>query len=132
MKIVFAALLLLSLSGIAQAKDVGQWDDVTPAIKEWYKGLMMPDSPGVSCCGETDSYWADSFEIAGGNFYAIITDERPDEPLKRKHRNVGTRIIIPKGKIINSLKQQNPTGHGIVFLGPGVNNVYCYVMPGGV
>src|SRR6202790_597857 len=114
----------------ASARDFGQWESTDPLIREWYQALMQPDNPAVSCCGESDAYWADSFEMTDkGEYIAIITDERPDEPLKRKHVDVGTRIVVPHHKL--KYDQSNPTGHGIVFLSRS-EYVFCYVAPGGV
>ena len=64
-----------------------------------------------------------------GEYVAIITDDRPDEPLHRRHIDIGTRIIIPKHKL--KYDQSNPTGHGIVFTTMSLY-VYCYLAPGGV
>jgi hypothetical protein len=114
---------------VANARDFGQWESVNPGIREWYQALMQPDNPAVSCCGEADAYWADSFEVEGDQYVAIITDTRPDEPLRRKHIDIGTRIVVPNHKL--KYDQSNPTGHGIIFLSRG-DFVYCYVAPGGV
>ena len=76
------------LISVASARDFGQWDAAEPQIREWYQALMQPDNPAVSCCGEADAYWADSFEVEGDKYVAIITDSRPDEPLRRKHVEV--------------------------------------------
>jgi len=76
------------LVNVANARDFGQWETVNPEIREWYQALMQPDNPSVSCCGEADAYWADSFEVDGDKYVAIITDSRPDEPLRRKHIDV--------------------------------------------
>lgn len=114
----------------ARARDLGQWDTTSQQIRQWYQSLMQPDNPAVSCCGEADSYWADSYEVSkDGEYVAIITDERPDEPLQRQHVPVGTKIVIPNNKL--KYDQSNPTGHGIVFLSRG-GWVYCYIAPGGV
>jgi len=102
------------LVSVANARDFGQWETVNPEIREWYQALMQPDNPSVSCCGEADAYWADSFEVDGDKYVAIITDSRPDEPLRRKHIDVGTRIVVPNHKL--KYDQSNPTGHGIIFL----------------
>lgn len=124
---LLGGLFLGSVRG--HARDLGQWENTDPAIREWYEHLMMPDMPRISCCGEADSYYADSFETSkDGEYVAIITDDRPDEPLKRKHVPVGTRIVIPNNKLN---KDSNPTGHGIVFLSRG-DYVFCYIAPGGV
>lgn len=41
----------------------------------------------LSCCGEADAHWADSFEVEDGRYVAIITDERSDGPLTRFARS---------------------------------------------
>lgn len=129
--VCMAALLIVLYSvKISPARDLGQWDPNDPIVK-WYKGLMQPDVPTTSCCGEADSYWADSFEQEKGQYVAIITDERDDGPLKRPHVAIGTRIVIPNNKI--KWNDGNPTGHGVLFMSPHPYfYVYCYVPPGGV
>ncbi len=129
--VVVAALVVVLFSVKVSARDLGQWNMSPPEVRSWYQGLMQPDNPAVSCCGESDAYWADSFDVVDGKYVAIITDDRPDEPLRRKHIDIGTRIPIPNHKLVDATKQQNPTGHGIVFLSRG-DYVYCYVAPGGV
>lgn len=126
---VLALIALLFSVRISPARDVGQWDGSDPKIVEWYRELMQPDVPNASCCGEADAYWADSFEVDGDQYVAIVTDPRPDEPLQRRHVAVGTRIVIPNFKI--KWNEGNPTGHGIVFLSRG-DFVFCYLPPGGV
>jgi hypothetical protein len=88
----------------------------------------MPDNPFVSCCGEADAYFADSFKTKDGHYVAIITDER-DVP-GRWPLPVGTEIEIPDYKIMSG--QGNPSGHGVVWLQSGTARVYCYTPPGGV
>jgi hypothetical protein len=117
------------LISAAPAHDLGQWESASPEIRQWYRALMQPDNPAISCCGEADAYWADAFEVEGDRYVAIITDSRPDEPLRRKHVDVGTRIVVPNHKL--KYDQSNPTGHGIIFLSSR-DYVYCYVAPGGV
>ena len=121
--------LFLMLTLPAIARDLGQWDSQPIAVRQWFQRLMQPDNPAVSCCGEADAYWADSFEVDGDKYVAIITDSRPDEPLRRKHIDVGTKIVVPNHKL--KYDQSNPTGHGIIFLSRG-DYVYCYIAPGGV
>jgi hypothetical protein len=110
------------LMNVASARDFGQWEGTDPAVRQ-------SDNPAVSCCGEADAYWADSFEVDGDKYVAIVTDSRPDAPLRRKHVDVGTKIVVPNHKL--KYDQSNPTGHGIIFLSSG-DYVYCYVAPGGV
>ena len=105
------------LMSVASARDFGQWEATDPVIREWYQALMQPDNPAVSCCGEADAYWADLFEVDGDKYVAIITDSRPDGPLRRKHIDVGTKIVVPNHKL--KYDQSNPTGHGDHLPEPG-------------
>jgi len=133
----FLATLLLALSLATcgtmvpvLARDLGQWQQTDPRISAWFKSLMQPDNPNVPCCGEADAYWADSFEIQGDQYVAIITDEREDAPLGRLHIDPGTRVVIPNHKL--KFNKGNPTGHGIVFMHAASGQVWCYIAPGGV
>lgn len=122
--IVAYTLLAMLLIGtaVALARDNGQWADAPLNVRQWFQGLMQPDAPMVSCCGQADAYEADDFEVSGDHYVAIITDGKgviPD----------GTRIEVPNGKL--KVDQGNPTSHGIIFLGQG-GQLYCFVPPGGV
>ena len=127
MRGIILALVLLATP--AAARDLGQWETQAPEVRKWFQALMQPDAPFISCCGEADAYWADSFEVDGDRYVAIITDERPDGPLGRPHRQLGEKIVVPNHKI--KWDEGNPTGHGIIFIGAG-SHVFCYVPPGGV
>jgi hypothetical protein len=122
-------IALMLLAPPAAARDLGQWQNQPPEVRKWFQRLMQPDVPFMSCCGEADAYWADSFEVDEDHYVAIITDERPDGPLGRPHRELGEKIVVPNHKI--KWDEGNPTGHGIIFIGIG-GQVYCYVPPGGV
>ena len=142
--IVWVCMLVVGIGGMLWLmSSVYGHEEGHPEWNDWFEHLKMPDNPTVSCCGEADSYWADSYETTDKRYYAIVTDERPDccfgrtimgNGLTRRHIPVGTRIFIPDRKIVDATRQQNPTGHGIVFMGPGTGyeNVYCYLPPGGV
>lgn len=122
-------LILAMLEPTAAARDLGQWNTVDPYIGEWFKVLKQPDNKWMSCCGEADAYWADKTATgSSGELYAIITDDRPDAPLGRRHVPVGTKILVPNHKI--KWDQGNPTGHIVIFLS-SVNEVLCYVQNGG-
>jgi hypothetical protein len=127
MRWMLTALALLSST--AAARDLGQWGAQQNTVRQWFQSLMQPDDPHLSCCGEADAYWADTFEVNDGHYVAIITDDRPDAPLLRPHRDVGEKILVPNNKI--KWDEGNPTGHGIIFIGSG-GQVFCYVAPGGV
>lgn len=122
----------------AHARDSGQWEGTDPAIREWYRNLMQPDNPAVSCCGTSDAYWCDGLKVDGDGVFCEITDDRDDASLGRHHVDVGTWIQIPDRKMKYGLEDpqrnepnKNPTGHAIIFLSYG-NSVYCYVAAGGV
>ena len=117
--LVFGVVIILfAMAVYAWPRDLGQWGDVDPAQVKWFAGLMQPDNPQTSCCGEADAYWADeqiteTDEMGKQKVIAIITDERDDEPLKRLHEPVGKRYEVPPNKIVR--KDGNPTGHFIIF-----------------
>lgn len=113
---------------LASARDLGQWGNQDPATRKWFNSLTVPDNPWLSCCGNADAYWTDSFEVNGDQYVAIITDRRPDAPLGRPHIEPGTRVVIPNHRI--KWDKGNPTGHGWIFLGG--DEVFCYLPPGGV
>ena len=86
----YAALIIVGVGlgvapGVAAARDNGQWEATPQEVRDWYRNLKQPDHPRVSCCGEADAYWADSFVVEDGKTIAIITDTRDDAPLKRPH-----------------------------------------------
>lgn len=122
----------IMLAGMAQGRDLGQWENSDPAIRQWFKTLMRPDMPDMSCCGEADGYYADEIHVRGGKTFATITDDRPDGPLGRPHVAIGTEIEIPDEKL--KWDRSNPTGHAIVFLGGGAYGhwVYCFVQGSGI
>ena len=128
MKALLWFMLLSTLSTGVLARDSGQWTNSDPAIRKWYQELMQPDNPSASCCGEADSYWADDTRTHNGKNYAVITDDRPDEPLGRRHIDSGTEIEIPTNKL--KWDRSNPTGHGIIFLSRS-DYVFCFVQGGG-
>jgi len=125
--ILTLVFLVSSLVGRAHARDNGQWQDND--ISHWYKSLMQPDVPSVSCCGEADAYWCDDINVRDGKSYCRITDDRPDAPLGRPHREVGEEYEIPPHKL--KYDAGNPTGHSIIFLSTA-GYTWCFVQNGGV
>lgn len=123
-----ATAIFFAASFSALARDLGQWAAAEPSVSHWYKSLMQPDNPTISCCGGADAYYADVFETDGDRYVAVITDTRDDAPLGRHHVEPGTRIIVPNTKL--KVDSGNPTGHGVIFLSSS-DTVFCYVAPGG-
>jgi hypothetical protein len=108
MKLPLAALAALVILLPAAARDNGQWGDQSVNIRQWLQSLMQPDNPYLSCCGEADAFEADTFEVAGDHYVAIMTDGKGVI-------SPGTRIPVPNAKM--KWDAGNPTGHGIVFIG---------------
>jgi hypothetical protein len=107
---------------VALTRDSGQWTGASASVRQWFQTLMQPDNPSISCCGEADAFEADTFEVEGDHYVAVVTDGKgviAD----------GTRIPVPNNKM--KFDAGNPTGHGIIFIG-AEGQVYCYVAPGGV
>jgi hypothetical protein len=128
--IITLFILVISSTALAHG-DKPHWEDMTPELKEWYGSLKRPDVPEYSCCGLADAYWADIVEVKDGQVIVTITDDRPDGPLGRPHRPVGTKIMVPADKMVNlnngvNANKGNPTGHSILFIGRG-EIVYCFV-----
>ena len=122
---------LVVISYPVHARDWGS--DNSEELKTWYRTLMQPDNPNMSCCGEADGYYCDDPKIdtnglEGPGTYCTISDDRDDKPRGRVHIAIGTKIKIPDNKLVK-LGQGNPTGHGIVFLSPS-RFVYCYAFGG--
>lgn len=122
-------VLALVMAVPATARDHEAWEASPAEVRKWYRELKQPDNPLHSCCGEADAYWADSFEVEGDHYVAIITDERTDLPFYRPHIAPGTRVEVPNSKM--KFDRGNPTGHGVIFIGTN-GELYCYVPPGGV
>jgi hypothetical protein len=120
--LIAAAAVSVLHCDAANARDNGQWGESPAPVRQWFQSLMQPDNPYLSCCGEADAFEADTFEIDGDHYVAIITDGKGV-------LQSGTRIAVPNQKM--KWDRGNPTGHGIVFIGTR-GEVYCYVAPGGV
>lgn len=139
-KVIVAAIGALVIASQVYARPSPQWVNVPQNISQWFRSLMQPDNPLMSCCGESDSFEADNFETEGDHYVAVITDGRG--MIKE-----GARIPVPNSKI--KWDSGNPTGHGIIFLSGvvpvtdsryvyvladerGARILYCFVPPSGV
>jgi hypothetical protein len=86
------ALFMLAFCAPAVARNDGQWVNSPMHIRQWFQSLMQPDNPAMSCCGEADAFEADSFEVVGDHYVAIVTDGKGVIPN-------GTRIAVPNAKL---------------------------------
>ena len=105
-----------------RARPSPQWANEPREVRDWFQSLMQPDNPHMSCCGEADAFEADTFEVNGDHYVAIITNGKGMLP-------EGTHVDVPNVKM--KWDAGNPTGHGIIFIG-SQGKVYCYIAPGGV
>jgi hypothetical protein len=122
------AIALLACAA-APARDLGQWENTDPGIHDWYQNLMQPDNVIAPCCKEADAYYADTVHVRDGQTFAVITDDRPDEPLGRPHLDVGTEVLIPDQKL--KWDKGNPTGHNVLFVSRSLF-VFCFVQGSGI
>jgi hypothetical protein len=122
--------VVIALVGIAilprtYARDLGQWENGDPTVRDWYKNLKQPDYPQYSCCEEADAYWCDDIHVRDGETYCRITDTRPDAELGRAHVDNGNVYRIPPNKL--KWDSGNPTGHSVIFLAGRGSAVVCFV-----
>jgi hypothetical protein len=45
MKRMILVLAFGCVMGVVNARDLGQWSNEDPTIREWYQALMQPDAP---------------------------------------------------------------------------------------
>lgn len=116
----------------SHARNLGQFDSDTDRAK-WFRSLMQPDNPAVSCCGPADAYYCDDLHTRDGKNYCSITDDRDDAPLGRVHRAIGEEFEIPDNKMMtgSQIFGENPTGHNVLFLSTS-GYVWCFVLSGGI
>src|SRR5271154_4148905 len=100
--LVFAVVcLMLVFAFRAWAGHPGQnWEELEPdpVVRAWMSTLLQPDQPinsPVSCCGESDAYWADKVSVVNDEVYATVEDDREDSKLGRQHVPNGTQFKIP-------------------------------------
>lgn len=111
------AALLLAAMVAAHAEDRGQFGDIAPAVREWFKGVRSPH--GVPCCDMADGHRTD-YDIRGEHYWVPIE---------------GTWVEVPPESIV--FNAGNPYGQAVVWWvrqGPRPDAVYirCFVPGGGV
>jgi hypothetical protein len=122
-----AGIVLGGMAVLAAGQAIAH-DHNHPELDSWYKSLMQPDNPTASCCGVADAYWCDDIHVRDGKTYCRITDDRPDLPSGRVHREVGDEFEIPPNKL--KWDAGNPTGHAVIFLRVD-GMVWCFVQGSG-
>jgi hypothetical protein len=108
----------VAIAGAARATDAGQWAGSSPEVQQWFRSLMQPDHPMVSCCGEADGFPVAHWEAAG-----------PDQKDYRVTLEDGRTFFVLAEKA--QWRYGNPTGRDILFVGSG-GTVYCFVLGSGI
>lgn len=113
-RIILSLAFLLPLITSGSAFDNGQYKDVDPYIRNWFKSLKSPH--GVPCCDTSDGHftiWRQS-EKQGYEFEAFIEDQW---------------IPIPPDTVIRN--NNNPTGQPIVWyikLADRTYHIRCFIL----
>lgn len=115
--ILFASLALSGVADRTNASDAGQWAGSSPEVQHWFRSLMQPEHPMVSCCGEADGYPVEHWESAGLEHkdYIVTLED-------------GRTFYVPASK--TQWRDGNPTGRDILFIGSR-NTIYCFVLGSG-
>ena len=109
-RIAFAALLVTTT---ALARDNGQFGNVPPEIRAWFKSVKS--HAGVPCCDIADGHRTD-YDMREGQYWVPINDQW---------------IRVPAEAVVDDAG--NPTGDAVVWYTEFNSNVYirCFVPGGG-
>ena len=92
----FALLACLSvLASAAIAFDNGQYDNVAPDIRAWFKSVMAPN--GVPCCDISDGHRT-TYDVRQGAYWVPIE---------------GEWMVVPERAVIRD--RGNPVGEAVVW-----------------
>ena len=86
---------LAMMAGAALAFDNGQYDNVPPDIRAWFKSVIAPN--GVPCCDISDGHRT-SYDVRGGAYWVPIE---------------GEWMMVPERAIIRD--RGNPVGEAVVW-----------------
>jgi hypothetical protein len=111
------ALLLLVLCISALARDNGQYENVAPDVRQWFRDQKSPKT-GMICCSEADGSEAQE-DIRNGHYWTTWPAVAP------------TWYQVPDEVVI---KDPNKVGHPVVwtYYERGEVKIRCYVPGGGV
>lgn len=115
------AVLLAFAIVAAHAEDRGQFGDVDPATRAWFKSVKAPS--GVPCCDIADGHKVQFKTDSQGNYFVPINTADVDDPW----------VPVPPGSVVYDAG--NPYEEAIVWYvmqGPGVYYIRCFVPVGGV
>lgn len=96
-RLLLIALLAVTsaIAGAALAFDNGQYENVTPDIRSWFKSVMAPN--GVPCCDISDGHRTD-YDVRKGTYWVPIE---------------GQWMAVPERAIIRD--RGNPVGQAVVW-----------------
>jgi hypothetical protein len=120
MKYVLAVILVM-LPCCAQTKNNGQFDNLDPATRSWFKGVKSPH--GVPCCDIADGHKTAFKTDSEGHFFVPLNSDDPEDPW----------ILVPPESIVYGAG--NPYEEAIVWYvrnNPGEIYIRCFVPVGGV
>ena len=111
------ALLLVctaTLTSAALAFDNGQYEDVPPHIRSWFKNVLAPN--GVPCCDISDGHRTD-YDVRSDGYWVPID---------------GQWMPVPQEAIVQNAG--NPVGEAVVWYSHYNERVFirCFVPGGGV
>lgn len=115
--VLVGTAVLAVLMGTAAAMDSGQFENVDPSVRSWFKGVRSPH--GVPCCDIADGHRTQERREADTNrYWAVVEGEWREVPPEAVVYNVG-----------------NPTGDAVVWYvrqSPDVVYIRCFVPGAGV
>ena len=86
---------MIALTGAALAFDNGQYDNVPPDIRAWFKGITAPN--GVPCCDMSDGHRTE-YDVRNGAYWVPIE---------------GEWVAVPERAVIRD--RGNPVGQAVVW-----------------
>jgi hypothetical protein len=109
-------LALLVLCAPALARDNGQYENVSPDIRQWFRAQKSPRTGGL-CCNEADGMYAEE-EIRNGTYWTRFAITR------------GEWVPVPWDVVI---KNPNRNGAPVVwwYFQDGKLQIRCYAPGGG-
>ena len=116
---VFACATLMFANLFSQlfARDNGQWNDIDPKVRQWFREQKSPKTGGY-CCNESDGTYAEE-EMREGHYWT------------RFEQSNGKWIPVPDEVVICD---PNRNGAPVAwwYFEKGILQIRCYAPGGGV
>jgi hypothetical protein len=91
-----ATLMFCAVSTTAAAMDRGQFNNVPPAIREWFENMRSPK--GILCCSYADGHRT-GYDIRQGQYWVPIDGDWypvPPEAVIKTENPVGEAIVVSR------------------------------------